>query len=32
MSKAIMHEAAFMVWKLKLRSIFSAPPRRTVRS
>ena len=28
MSKAIVHEAAFMVWKLKLRSIFSGPPRR----
>lgn len=28
MSKAIMHEAAFMVWKLKLRSIFSGPPHR----
>jgi dolichol-phosphate mannosyltransferase len=29
MSKAIVHEAAFMVWKLKLRSIFSGPPHRT---
>ena len=31
MSKAIVHEAAFMVWKLKFRSIFSGPPRRIVR-
>ncbi len=29
MSKAIVHEAAFMVWKLKFRSIFSGPPHRT---
>lgn len=31
MSKAIVHEAAFMVWKLKFRSIFSGPPRRIIR-
>jgi len=29
MSKSIVYEAAWMVWKLKLRNLFRAAPRRS---